>query len=85
MIISSAIKITETGRVYTGKRHHNIIQDNKGVNFKGKNREDVVQGFVDQTGKFYNRKEAYEYVIKCGQLQKDTNLIGSVLTSEDLW
>jgi hypothetical protein len=42
-----------------------------------------VQGFVDEEGNFYDRAAALEVVRSTGQLKRD--LIGGILTSEDLW
>lgn len=39
-------------------------------------------GFITENGVFLNRKEALEYGRKIGQVHR---IIGSVLTSEDLW
>jgi hypothetical protein len=44
---------------------------------------DGEQGFLDDTGMFLTRKEALHHATICGQLKKP--LIGSILTSEDLW
>ncbi|MFA5071212.1 MAG: hypothetical protein WC511_02465 [Candidatus Pacearchaeota archaeon] len=41
------------------------------------------QGFVTESGKFLSRRQAFVLAKKNGQLSK--NLIGSILTSEDLW
>ena len=43
----------------------------------------AVQGFVDDEGTFYTRTEALALVRETGQLKR--NIIGSTLTSEDLW
>lgn len=79
MIVASAIKHGD--KLYIGLRHPTIIQDmiDDGV-------EPPIpiqsQGFVDEHGKFYTRKEALIEARSCGQVDK---LIGGVLTSEDLW
>jgi hypothetical protein len=44
---------------------------------------DGEQGFVDEHGTFYNRKQARAHAYRCGQHTEE--LIGSILTSEDLW
>ena len=81
MIINAAIFNKASMKVYTDRRHHLIIQNNPGVDFKHK---DSIQGFITDTGVFLDRQQAYDYAIKCGQLE-ERKIIGSVLTSEDLW
>lgn len=43
----------------------------------------AAQGFFTSKSRFVSREEAEQIARECGQLQKP--LIGSVLTSEDLW
>lgn len=76
MLIKSAI--AKGNAVYTGRRHHDVILENIDVNLKN-----GIQGFVDENYKFYDREEAEIYARGCGQLHGE--LIGSILTSEDLW
>lgn len=47
------------------------------------NYHDCIQGFLTTKNRFLTRSEALQLVISTGQLQKD--IIGSQLTSEDLW
>jgi hypothetical protein len=42
------------------------------------------QGFLDESGRFLNRKQALVNAELNGQLKND-KIIGGVLTSEDLW
>jgi hypothetical protein len=69
------------GKLYTGKRHHLCIHhahiETGDYSILGE------QGFVTSTGEFLTREEAEVQARACGQLTKP--LIGSVLTSEDLW
>ena len=44
---------------------------------------DGEQGFLTDTGTFLDRQASETHARQCGQLNKP--LIGSVLTSEDLW
>ncbi len=78
MLINSAIKL-ENGYVYIGKRHHDILNNNIGVDFRNS-----VQGFITEQNKFLDRERAYNEAIKCNQI-KNNKLIGNILTSEDLW
>ena len=80
-IVASAIK--KDGVIYTGRRHHNIIQDNIPIVFKGDN---CTQGFVTDTGRFLNRYEAAELVNVNGQQLTDgIEKPVYMLMSEDLW
>lgn len=75
MIIYSAIK--KDGVIYTGKRHHNIINNaNPRGSLKG-----GTQGFVDENNNFFTREEAAEIAFNTGQIQKKVKR----LFSEDLW
>ena len=79
-IVESAI--TQDGKIYTGRRHHNVIADMVNTHklpipIKGE------QGFVDENGKFLDRLEGADLALKSGQIQKlswPPNLY-----SEDLW
>lgn len=82
MIISAAIK--KDDQVYTGHRHHNIInRDNHpelpfGFFKKGE------QGFVDDKGNFLNREDAAKHALECGQISK-LKFSATELFSEDLY
>lgn len=45
-------------------------------------RRGCVQGFLDETGVFYNRKAALKYALACGQIASSKL---NQLFSEDLW
>lgn len=66
MIVKAAILLN--GKIYTGKRHCNIIKklvdDGFDTPIKG------TQGFIDHLGDFYDRKEAAKIVLETGQLKK---------------
>ena len=60
-------------------RHHELFQkfpETREAEFRD-------QGFVDELGRFYRRRPAEYYAREIGQLTK--KMIGSILTSEDLW
>lgn len=77
----AAIKIDETiVSVPRPGRHHNCIR--KAIE-KEVYKTDNIQGFVLSDGRFVGREEALEVAREAGQVGED--LIGSVLTSEDLW
>lgn len=64
-------------------RHHHIFmvihQLGEEANDRG------IQGFIDADGRFLSRKQAEVSARINGQIKNDGKLIGSVLTSEDLW
>jgi hypothetical protein len=44
-----------------------------------------IQGFVTHEGIFLDRQYAFFHARACDQILPDAQLLGSVLTSEDLW
>lgn len=78
MIVASAI--LKDGKIYTGHRHHNILNDAVPLGSL-KNGE---QGFVTESGEFLNRKDAAKYALDCGQI-KELKFNSKELFSEDLW
>ena len=81
MIITAAIKTTN-GNIYTGKRHAyclNLIRMNSDTH------KNAIQGFLNDKNEFLTRQEALKEAIECGQIQGSDDMIGSILTSEDLW
>ena len=85
MVVMSAIRLE--GKVYTGRRHHNILQDADkvhGLGFGGLRLGE--QGFVDDAGTFLDREEARKHFIACGQVPARGTLTGTTrLYSEDLY
>lgn len=82
--------ITHVAIHYAGKyyslpkpnRHWNVIQliaKENGVGIQGSDR----QGFLDDTGRFLNRKQAMNHAISVGQVQGKERM--TELFSEDLW
>jgi hypothetical protein len=91
MIISAAVK--QNGHVYWGspgkERHHDVIHRIATMmKIRPVNGE---QGFIDQMGRFYNRIEAGQHALKCGQvIAGHANIRHAFnprlgLFSEDLW
>lgn len=80
VLVNSAIKYND-GRTEVGRRHSDIIalMAKLGVYT---NSSTSVQGFVDNTGKFYTRIEARNLAVKNGQLPPDFE---GEAYSEDLW
>lgn len=94
MIIKAAIKDAD-GNIWDVPqpgRHSDIFSINS-------IREHSVQGFIDETGKFYDRYEAAEHAVACGQqfycyspmnptkdrFKCDPPYLPFTLFSEDLW
>lgn len=86
MIIAAAIK--HKGKIYTGKRHSEIISQIIKEDCQVKNKETRItskqQGFVTDTGWFLNRTTAYGYAYVRGQV-KGKYKQNKQLFSEDLW
>lgn len=68
-------------------RHHDVLRTMK----EDANRDhgNEVQGFVDEAGRFLNRREAYELAVSTGQIDRSrhppNSYDGDELFSEDLW
>lgn len=73
----------DKGLVFSGWRHPNCFETMKEQFPHNIWSEKTTQGFLTTKNRFLTRSEALELVIENGQLKKP--LIGSVLTSEDLW
>lgn len=87
-IIASAIKFYLTGSpeypmIMTGKRHGDIFARmfNMGINYEKKT---AIQGFLTNTNRFVNRKEAKQIAIE-NNLLLDSASSGEELFSEDIW
>ena len=91
MITAAAIRRASDGQVFSlpkPARHSDVMRECGRIEVDGRKvcslrGDDNVQGFVDEAGTFYNRKQARAHAWRCGQHTGE--LIGSVLTSEDLW
>ena len=80
MIVKVAL-LLEDGRLFIGakgRRHDNLYKHNGEDFFAGIQN---IQGFVDEQGKFYTRKEAAIHAFECGQVKEKWDSI----VSEDLW
>jgi len=63
-IVEAAIKQNDI--VYTGRRHHNVIESMKGE-YDG---NIATQGFIDNRGNFLTRSEAAHIALNTGQIDK---------------
>lgn len=90
MITASAIKLPD-GTIWTGHRHHDIIGDLKEAGIPRGVVAQSEQGFVDQSRKFYDRKEAGKHAEECDQVEPGCAQVRHEynprlgLFSEDLW
>jgi len=73
----------DKGFVIGGIRHPNCGEIYSAMNPDNPYWGDCIQGFLTTKNRFLNREEALGLVLSNGQLTK--KLLGSVLTSEDLW
>jgi len=73
--------IMHEGKIWTGRRHHDVIR--KIVEECGREAAPVrgEQGFVTECGKFLNRKEAAKVAFEAGQVKE----LHPILMSEDLY
>lgn len=85
-VVAAAIRDDE-GKVWSlpaPARHYQVIRFMRESGYVGGVNGPDQQGFLLSDGRFARRKAAGPVARKAGQL-KDGKLIGSVLTSEDLW
>ena len=76
-------KNIDSGYVWCGRRHHNIIILRQQLTGENTTRSTSVQGFITSKDRFVDRKEANKIAVKSGQIQPD--LEGDELVSEDLY
>lgn len=83
-IVRAAIYVPSLRTVYTGWRHDAIMRElrERQITMRAGGHPDD-QGFTDQYGMFLSRDDAKRVAKKSGQIKQP--IIGSVLTSEDLW
>ncbi len=70
-------------------RHHDVIRkivEETGVKFVYRNPDtDDDQGFLDDTGRFLNRKQALIHALMNDQVKHPSKVRLNMLFSEDLW
>jgi hypothetical protein len=71
-----AAAILHNGIIYKGKRHREIIEQNKQANLK-----EGQEGFVTKNGMFVDREQAAKIALSAGQIKRPKKK----LISEDLW
>jgi hypothetical protein len=87
MIVASAVKRKSDGKVWVGKKHSDITRriysEGQVSHVAG---PDFIMGFVNDTGVFFDRWEAYEVAVENRQIVRDPNPHNTpMLLSEDLW
>lgn len=80
MIVKSAI-IYE-GKIFTGRRHPEIMQEIRNTFGSDIRIKISMQGFITDDNKFLSRDSARDHAKECKQISENFN---RVLTSEDLW
>lgn len=65
-------------------RHHHVLRVMHDHGAKHAEGNHINQGFLDATGRYLNRLQARVSAAANGQI-KNGDIIGGVLTSEDLW
>jgi len=80
LLVKSAV--CRDGVIVTGKRHCDAIRNAVEQGWKIPIMQSE-QGFVDEEGNYYSRKEAMAVAIKSGMM--DESSIDKTLYSEDLW
>ena len=90
MIICAAIKVSTGTKeiVVPGLRHANCWELMADLGVPAKREE--VEGFIDHTGAFLDRYEAFDHALMCGQLSDTTRTAKAekreiILWSEDLY
>ncbi len=73
----------DKGLVFCGWRHPQCFENSKKSHPFSEYGKLTTQGFLTTKNRFLTRSEALELVKENGQLEGD--IIGGVLTSEDLW
>jgi len=87
MIKEAAIMRKSDNKIWTGKRHSNVISSIiKDTGIKTVTHNEFIQGFVDNDGNFFNRKDAFIIAKACGQLLSEKDpWAAPTLMSEDLY
>lgn len=86
MIICAALKDRNTNAIFPGVRHGDIYEMLYHLDYK----IDAIEGFVDEANNFYDRFEAYDYVVEHHQLPRTVweykkEHMENELYSEDLY
>lgn len=85
MIKEAAIQRISDGKVWTGRRHGDVIRK---INADGDmvTRTRFIQGFVTDDGRFVDRHEAFKIAVECNQLLNPKDpWAAPTLMSEDLY
>ncbi len=87
MIKEAAIQRKSDGKVWTGRRHGNVISlvvAETGI--RSVSHDDFIQGFITDDGRFVDRHEAFKIAVECNQLlNKEEPWAAPTLISEDLY
>ena len=81
-LICSAIQMSD-GTLFKAKRHHEAIIKAKEAGWPKEETRMAEQGFITDDGEFLDRIHALAFAVTVGQITGP--ILGSQLTSEDLW
>ncbi len=87
MIKEAAIQRKSDGKIWTGRRHGNVIHQiiSEG-HVKVVTHDEFTQGFITYDGRFVDRHEAFEIALVCNQLlNPEDPWAAPTLMSEDLY
>jgi hypothetical protein len=86
IIICAAIRMSD-GYIVRGHRHNNCIRTASEIpKYQGEKWHGDDQGFITSTGRYVDRKEAFEIASKANQLKYDlSRATTKELYSEDLY
>lgn len=93
MIVCAAILIPGSGRVILGVRHYDSLMHSTIEAIYGEESDEFVydsnpvQGFIDNKGRFHNRKDSFRIALEAGQVscRPGMKLEECFLYSEDLY
>jgi len=87
VIKEAAIQRISDGKVWTGRRHGNVIHKIVAeLGIKTVTHEEFTQGFITDDGKFVDRHEAYKIAVEYKQLLRPNDpWAPPTLMSEDLY
>lgn len=83
--IRAAAILTKDNKIWTGKRHSDIISKIHMETHEYVSYSDTQQGFLSDDGRFLNRTQAMAVAHQAKQLIKEKTLHPRELFSEDLW
>lgn len=84
-VVCAAIRNRKTGKILCGARHYDSIMLQHIRMDVDKTWKDAEQGFIDQFGKYLDRREAWEIARKNDQIIRKLCVECGILFSENLY